>query len=376
MADLRFVLFDVQSDSSLFVLAENIEISATQFSESVTIVVSIEPDSVLAGQVRSLQLTLIAPSETYTQTDSKAPYSLFDDKNGDFSGVNFPEGGYQLEVGAYSLPNANGELLGVYSVNFSVIPNQPPVAVDDAFSTDEDVVLNGDALANDSDPDGDPLTAALLTDVANGSLTLSADGTFTYTPDADFNGADSFTYEVSDGQGGSATATAAITIAAVNDTPVAVDDTAAIAEDAAPNTVTGDVLANDSDVDGDPLTLTTRGDAVLSYGALTLNADGSYSYALDNSNADVDALNDGETLTDSFVYTVTDGTDEASATLAITINGVTDVIPNQPPVAVDDAFSTDVDVVLNGDALANDSDPDGDPLTLTTAATRCSATAP
>ncbi len=64
---------------------------------------------------------------------------------------------------------------------------------------------------------------------------------------------------------------------------------------------------------------------MLSYGALTLNADGSYSYALDNSNADVDALNDGETLTDSFVYTVTDGTDEASATLAITINGVTDV---------------------------------------------------
>ncbi|MCV7043841.1 tandem-95 repeat protein, partial [Mycobacterium frederiksbergense] len=85
--------------------------------------------------------------------------------------------------------------------------NDTPVTVDDSFSTDEDTQLTGNVLTNDSDVDGDPLTATLVTGPANGTLTLNADGSFTYTPDADYNGADSFTYTASDSTATSSIAT-------------------------------------------------------------------------------------------------------------------------------------------------------------------------
>ena len=79
-------------------------------------------------------------------------------------------------------------------------------------------------LGNDTDPDGDPLTAILGTGPTNGTLALNADGSFSYTPNAESSGTDSFTYTASDGQGGTDTATVTITVASVNDPPVATDD--------------------------------------------------------------------------------------------------------------------------------------------------------
>ncbi len=103
------------------------------------------------------------------------------------------------------------------------LQNQVPVALDDSFVTDEDVALNVPAagvLGNDSDGDLDPLTAVLDAGPANAqSFTLNADGSFDYTPNADFNGADSFTYFANDGQANSVAATVAITVNAVNDAP-------------------------------------------------------------------------------------------------------------------------------------------------------------
>ncbi len=79
--------------------------------------------------------------------------------------------------------------------------NNPPVAADDAYTVDEDDVLSGyNVLANDTDIDGDPLTAILENGVAHGTLSLQTDGTFTYTPDANFHGTDSFTYKAYDGK--------------------------------------------------------------------------------------------------------------------------------------------------------------------------------
>ena len=103
--------------------------------------------------------------------------------------------------------------------------NDAPIASADAFATDEDDAVSGNVLLDngsgaDSDVEGDSLTVSLVTDVANGALVLGSDGTFNYTPDADFNGSDSFTYEVSDGNGGTDTATATITVDPVNDAPV------------------------------------------------------------------------------------------------------------------------------------------------------------
>ena len=90
-----------------------------------------------------------------------------------------------------------------------------PVAADDAYVVDEDNVLNVAApgvLGNDTDVDGDALTAVQVSPPSNGGLTLNADGSFTYTPDPDFNGADSFTYLVNDGAADSNTATVNITV--------------------------------------------------------------------------------------------------------------------------------------------------------------------
>ncbi len=99
----------------------------------------------------------------------------------------------------------------------------PPTAADDSgYATDEDSPLDVAApgvLDNDSDPEGDPITAVKDTDPANGALTLNADGSFTYTPNANFNAFDTFTYHATDGSGDSNTATVTVTVGAVNDAP-------------------------------------------------------------------------------------------------------------------------------------------------------------
>jgi len=116
--------------------------------------------------------------------------------------------------------------------------NSAPVAVNDAYSVDEDGTLtvtppppgNG-VLKNDTDADGDPLTAVKLSDPANGSVTLNSNGSFTYTPAADFNGSDSFTYQANDGLANSNTATVTITVNPVNDAPsftMGPDETASV----------------------------------------------------------------------------------------------------------------------------------------------------
>ena len=102
--------------------------------------------------------------------------------------------------------------------------NDPPIADNDTFSTDEDVALSGSVLANDSDGEG-PLAVSLAAGPAIGSLSLNPDGTFTYTPAANFNGADDFSYFVTDNDGVTAGATVTIDVTPVNDPPVAGDDT-------------------------------------------------------------------------------------------------------------------------------------------------------
>lgn len=237
--------------------------------------------------------------------------------------------------------------------------NDPPVAVNDARSTNEDAALSVAApgvLINDSDPDGDALTAALVAGPSNGTLTLNANGSFTYTPDANFNGSDSFTYRANDGTENSNTATVTITVNAVNDAPVAVNDTATTNEDTAVTVAAAGVLANDTDVEGSALTAALVSNP--SNGTLTLNANGSFTYTpTANFNG-----------TDSFTYKANDGTaDSNTATVTITVNAI-----NDPPAAVNDSFSTDEDTALNvavvAGVLANDTDVEGSALTATVVA--------
>ena len=134
--------------------------------------------------------------------------------------------------------------------------NQPPTATNDTYTVDEDQTLNVSApglLANDSDPDGDPLIISTHTSPSHGTLTIQNDGAFTYTPATNYNGPDSFTYTVSDGHGNTATATVNITVNPTQDPPTA-SLAANPSSGTAPLTVTFSRSA--SDPDGDPLSCT------------------------------------------------------------------------------------------------------------------------
>ena len=133
------------------------------------------------------------------------------------------------------------------------------MCIRDRFSTDEDTAYTAtlnvnDLLLNDSDLDGDTLSVNTtpVSEPANGTLVLNANGTFTYTPNANFNGTDSFVYQVTDGNGGSAQATVNITVNSINDDPVAANDAFSTGEDTAYSATLGldDLLQNDSDLDG------------------------------------------------------------------------------------------------------------------------------
>ena len=134
--------------------------------------------------------------------------------------------------------------------------NEPPVAGDDADTTDEDVPVTIDLLDNDADSDGTlvPSSVVVTTPPSNGTVSIDpATGAATYTPNADFNGVDTFVYEVCDDDGLCDVALVTITIVAVADPPVAIDDV----ETTDPGTpVTIEVRTNDEDVDGDTLSVT------------------------------------------------------------------------------------------------------------------------
>jgi VCBS repeat-containing protein len=213
----------------------------------------------------------------------------------------------------------------IATVTITVNPiNDPPVAVNDTYATDEDTPLTVTAsvgvLDNDTDVELDTLSAVIAVTTTNGALALNADGSFTYTPNQDFNGTDSFTYFANDGTDPSASpATVTITVNPVNDAPVANADAYPAFEDTPLSIAAPGVLTNDTDVDPDTLTAVIG--TSTSNGLLALNADGSFTYTPNlNFNG-----------TDSFTYTANDGAvNSAPATVTITVAAV-----NDPPTFVD-----------------------------------------
>jgi uncharacterized repeat protein (TIGR03803 family)/VCBS repeat-containing protein len=215
-------------------------------------------------------------------------------------------------------PNSTGT-----GVVFRVTLNTAPVATDDSYSMSEDSVLMvgwPGVLANDSDADGNTLAAVTVTRPTHGALTLSPNGSFTYTPSPDHNGPDSFTYEAEDGAGDSSVATVSVTVTSVNDAPVAQNGTASTT---AGTPVSGTLVA--SDVDGNQLTSAIVTNGAKGTATITNASTGSFIYT----------PNTGTTGTDTFTFRANDGTvNSNAATITVTI------ITAPPPVAPSNLTAT------------------------------------
>ncbi len=276
----------------------------------------------------------------------------------------------------YTITDADGDTsTATVSINVAAVDDLP-VAVADSINATEDTVFNGNLSTNDT-PSGDGGNVwSLATGAANGTVVVNPDGTFTYTPNANYNGADSFTYTITDADGDTSTATVSINVAAVNDAPVDSDETNVVTEDVTllvANGAAGDLLNNATDADGNPLTISAftvagqpgpfvvgTGYAIAGIGTITINANGSYSFA---------PATDYTGVIPVITYTVNDGvggTDTSTLTLSITP-------VNDAPVGNTDNYTAiEGTTTLQSTVLVNDADVEGSALNVSQFATNTS----
>ncbi|MEB8432155.1 Ig-like domain-containing protein [Cocleimonas sp. KMM 6892] len=350
----------VGQDSFSYTISDGKGNTATA-TETVTITAVVEPnkmpiakdDSVTTNQDTPVTLNTLSndsdpDGDTLTITSVGNPSNGKAVINGDKI-VYTPEAGFVGEDSfTYFISDGKGgtaTAIETITVKAVVAPNQTPVAVDDAVTTDQDTPVTLNTLSNDSDPDGDSLKITSIGNPSHGSASING-GKIVYTPDPGYVGTDSFSYEISDGKGGTATATETITIKAVvipNKAPVAKDDSATTPEQT-PVTLT--TLSNDSDPDGDNLTITN----------VETPANGT---ATINGQTIVYTPKAGFSGTDKFEYTISDGNGgTATATETVIVTAV-----NKAPNASNDVATTGCSVITI-DVLGNDTDPDGDTLKL------------
>jgi VCBS repeat-containing protein len=232
--------------------------------------------------------------------------------NADGSFSYTPEAGF-VGMDSFTYTASDGTAAGnVATVTITVEDsNLAPVAKDDGYVATAEALLSVSAgegvLANDTDDDGDPLTVALVSEAAHGSMTLNADGSFDYQPEAGFSGEDTFTYQASDGAVQSEIATVSIFVAdAANQRPEAVNDHFTATVDQPLSVPAPGLLGNDSDPDGDSLTAELFSGP--QNGTVVLNPDGSFVYTPSS----------GFEGRDSFIYRTFDG-ETHSALAAVTI---------------------------------------------------------
>jgi YD repeat-containing protein len=252
----------------------------------------------------------------------------------------------------YTISDGQSTSTGTVSVTITAA-NQPPNAVNDTSTTAFNTAKTFDPRTNDTDPDGNPLTITAKTNGASGTVTINSGASLTYTPNVGFSGLDSFTYTISDGQGGTDTATVSMTVsAATNQPPNAVNDSITTPQNVAK---TFDPRTNDSDPEGNPLSVSAKTNGA--HGTVVINSGVSLTYTPAS----------GYSGADSFTYTISDGqggTD--TATVSVTVSPAA----NQPPVAVDDSYDIVTPIGAGSQTatlyvLTNDSDPNGNPLTIT-----------
>jgi hypothetical protein len=229
--------------------------------------------------------------------------------NGDGTLTYTPDADFHgMDFFYYETVDEAGAISNVAEVMVTVNPvNDAPVAGSDSASTDEDTPVTIAVLANDTDVEGDALVVDSYTDADHGAVVLNPDGSFTYAPDADYFGADDFTYTVSDGRGGIDSATVSLVVNPVNDAPLAHDDALTAVADTPVTYAAAQLLANDVDVEGDVLTISSV--TSVSGGTAVLNVDGTVSFTPEAGFAGAAvftyAASDGSLLSNTATATVT-----------------------------------------------------------------------
>lgn len=232
-------------------------------------------------------------------------------------------------------------------------PELDHINLNPVFSSASTITVNEDQEFTSqlaaTDTDGNELTYSLVTGATNGSVDLEG-AAYTYAPNEDFNGSDSFVVSVSDGKGGVVQQTITVTVKPVNDAPEATADIAPVTEGSA--VIANTVATNDSDVDGDVLTYALAPTQAPVPG-LTFSSDGSYLF--DPSNAAYQSLAAGEPLPVVVHYTVTDGKSAAvPSTLTIILTGTNDL----PAFTSASTLTVTEDNEFSGQLVATDIDGD------------------
>jgi len=332
---------DSGSDLDVSVLAQNDSANVT-VGESVDIDVTANDEIINAEEGMTLTVSLVGGSLQNPQygsveiVDGRVHYTPSSEIEGSFPLHDSFE--YQVCVVGDDTLCDTAEV-DVTLSEAEIPANNLPVAVADEVSIEEDSATTSiDVLANDSDADGDTLQISSVTIPNNGGTAVINGDKIDYTPAANFNGTETFSYTVNDTKDDGNTVTVTVTVTAVNDAPVAVEDTATVAEDAATTSI--DVLANDTDIDGDTLQISSvtttdnggtaviNGDKIDYTPAANFNGTETFSYTVK------DSTGDGNTVTVTVTVTAVNdlptadaGEDkETDAGVAVDINGTgTDV---------------------------------------------------
>ena len=245
------------------------------------------------------------------------------------------------DLGITEVVFATGAIVAIASLPTTPEPsdNTAPVSVaDDALTVEEDGTgTSVNVLANDTDAEDDALSITGTPTAANGTVVSNGDGTLTYTPNAGFVGSDVVTYQISDGTD-TTTATLDVTVEAGNEAPVSVADSELVL-DQGQSATTVDVLANDTDAEGETISVT--GTPSAANGTVVDNGDGTLTYT----------PNDGFFGTDVISYEITDGTNTTAASLDVTVNERDYIVKGTAGDDVLDGSYIDVDsdVVTDGD---------------------------
>jgi len=302
-----------------------------------------------AGVITTAEDTPVQGQVSWTDTDSESftasvvnqPANGFVVMNADGSYVYTPATDFTgIDTFTFKVNDGQADS-AIQTVTVNVTPvNDAAVANAEVITTAEDTPIQGQVSW--ADPDSTDFTASVVNQPANGSVEMNADGSFVYTPAKDFNGIDTFTFKVNDGQTDSALQTVTVNVTPVDDAPVSAGDTLTTPEDTA---IGGTLQA--TDVDSPTLTYTIVTQPA--NGSLTVDASGNYVYT----------PNPNFNGTDSFTFTANDGTSDSNiSSVIITVTPV-----NDAPEIFPSTVSTPEDTPYNGQVLWND--PDSTNFTVT-----------